>query len=189
MWVACQDLDGYPATVIYQAGHRRWNIENQAFNQLTQYYHLTHCYHHDPTSLLVQMLSLILGFALFTAFARHSQSVRVGEMTFKALAHHLDLALEEDLPWDQWFHSRQRCDGVRAFGKPVFDKTGREKIQRNWGQGRCRLCRRRPRARRRVGRNGRRVCLQTTPSRAEHEIRAEIPGVEKTVLPRRGVGS
>jgi hypothetical protein len=105
MWVACEGLCGYPAEVIYQGGHRRWGIENQAFNELTQAYHLTHCYHHDPTSMLVQMLILIFAFTLFTAFALHSQLVRVGELTRKALAHQLDLALEEDLPWDQWFHS------------------------------------------------------------------------------------
>jgi hypothetical protein len=105
MWVACEGLSGYPAEVIYQGGHRRWGIENQAFNELTQGYHLTHCYHHDPTSMLVQMLILIFAFTLFTAFALHSPLVRVGELSRKALAHQLDLALEEDLPWDQWFHS------------------------------------------------------------------------------------
>jgi hypothetical protein len=105
IWVACHGLSGYGARVIYQAGHRRWGIENQAFNELTQGYHLTHCYHHDPTAMLVQMLILIFAFTLFTAFALHSQLVRWGELTRKALAHQLDLALEEDLPWNQWFHS------------------------------------------------------------------------------------
>jgi hypothetical protein len=105
MWAACEGLSGYPAEIIYQGGHRRWGIENQAFNQLTQGYHLTHCYHHDPTSMLVQMLILMFAFTLFTAFALHSQLVRVRELTRKALAHQLDLALEQDLPWDQWFHS------------------------------------------------------------------------------------
>jgi len=105
MWVACQGLSGYAPEVSYHGGHRRWGIENQAFNELTQGYHLTHCYHHEPTAMLVQMLILIFAFTLFTAFALHSQLVRVGQLTRKALAHHLDLALEEDLPWDQWFHS------------------------------------------------------------------------------------
>jgi hypothetical protein len=36
MWVACEGLSDYPAEVIYQGGHRRWGIENQAFNELTQ---------------------------------------------------------------------------------------------------------------------------------------------------------
>jgi hypothetical protein len=104
IWVACQTLGAYPAEVIYEGGHRRWNIENKAFNELTQYYHLEHCYHHDPTSMLVQMLILIFGFALFSAFALHSQLVRSEELTLKALAHQLDLALEADLPWNLWFH-------------------------------------------------------------------------------------
>ena len=105
VWGASAQLDGYAAEVVYQAGHRRWGIENKAFNELTQAYHLEHCYHHDPTSMLVQMLILVLGFTLFSAFALHSQLVRWGELTLKALARQLDLALEEDLPWDQWFHS------------------------------------------------------------------------------------
>jgi len=104
LWAASEQLNGYPAQVVYVLGHRRWGIENKAFNELTQGYHLPHCYHHDPTSMLVQMLILILGFTLFTAFALHSQTVRTGQMTLKALAHQLDLALEEDLPWEQWFH-------------------------------------------------------------------------------------
>lgn len=104
IWVACEALGAYPAEVIYEGGHRRWGIENKAFNELTQYYHLEHCYHHDPTSMLVQLLILIFGFALFSAFALHSQLVRSEELTLKTLAHQLDLALEEDLPWNLWFH-------------------------------------------------------------------------------------
>lgn len=106
VWGASAELDGYGASVIYQAGHRRWGIENKAFNELTQAYHLEHCYHHEPTSMLAQMLILMLGFTLFTAFAeRHCKLMRLGALTAKALAKELDLALEEDLPWDQWFHS------------------------------------------------------------------------------------
>jgi Transposase DDE domain len=106
LWAASAKLDGYAGQVIYQAGHRRWGIENKAFNELTQAYHLEHCYHHEPTSMLAQMLILILGFTLFTAFAYlQCKLVRWGELTAKALTKELDLALEEDLPWDQWFHS------------------------------------------------------------------------------------
>ncbi len=106
VWAASGGLDGYGAQVIYQGGHRRWGIENKAFNELTQGYHLEHCYHHEPVSMLAQMLILLLGFTLFTAFAQlHNQLVRLGELTAKALTRELDLALEEDLPWEQWFQS------------------------------------------------------------------------------------
>jgi hypothetical protein len=106
MWVAGGSLDNYAAPVIYTGGHRRWGIENKAFNELTQAYHLEHCYHHEPHAMLAQMLVLMFGFLLFTAFAQlHSPWVRLGRTTLKALAHDLDLALEENLPWDLWFHS------------------------------------------------------------------------------------
>jgi hypothetical protein len=103
-WVLCEKLRGYALRMTYHAGHRRWGIENKAFNELTQYYHLEHCYHHEPTAMLAQMLILMLGFVLFSAFAvLHSQLVRLEQITMKALAHALDLALEEDLPWELWF--------------------------------------------------------------------------------------
>jgi len=106
VWAASGKLDVYPASVIYTGGHRRWGIENKAFNELTQGYHLEHCYHHEPASMLAQMLLLLWGFLLFNAFAQlQSKLVVLGKTTLKALAKQLDLALEEDRPWEQWFQS------------------------------------------------------------------------------------
>jgi len=103
-WMASEGLQGYPSKVVYEGRHRRWGIENKAFNELTQFYHLEHCYHHEPVAMLAQMLILILGFVLFSAYAvRHSQQVRLGQVSLKELAHDLDLALEQELPWDLWF--------------------------------------------------------------------------------------
>ena len=52
------------------------------------------------------MLILLLGFTLFTAFAQlHNKLVRLGALSAKALTKELNLALEQDLPWEQWFHS------------------------------------------------------------------------------------
>jgi hypothetical protein len=84
----------------------RWGIENKTFNELTQHYHLEHCYHHDPVAMLAQMLILCLAFVLFNAYAAlHSQKMRLGQVTLKELAHDLDLGLEADLPWNLWFAS------------------------------------------------------------------------------------
>ena len=106
VWAASAELDGYPARMIYQAGHRRWGIENKAFNELTQGYHLEHCDHHEPASMLAQMLVLIWAFLLFSAFAQlQSKLIVLEKITAKALAHLLDLALEEDVPWEHWFQS------------------------------------------------------------------------------------
>jgi hypothetical protein len=105
-WVASGNLDSYGSRLTYVAGHRRWGIENQAFNLLTQYYHLEHCYHHEPTAMLAQMLILLLAFTLFNDYSKlHSQQIRLEQTTLKDLVETLILALEADLPWDQWFAS------------------------------------------------------------------------------------
>jgi hypothetical protein len=105
-WMASESLQSYPCPVVYVGGHRRWGIENKAFNELTQFYHLEHCYHHEPVAMLAQMLILMLGFVLFSAYAMlHSQQVRLGQVSLKELAQDLDLALEEALPWELWFAS------------------------------------------------------------------------------------
>jgi Transposase DDE domain len=105
-WMVSETLRGYPCPVIYEGGHRRWGIENKAFNELTQFYHLEHCYHHAPVAMLAQMLILMLGFVLFSAYAMlHSQQVRLGQVSLKELAHDLDLALEAAVRWEVWFDS------------------------------------------------------------------------------------
>jgi len=105
-WMASEQLQLYPSRVVYEGGHRRWGIENKAFNELTQFYHLEHCYHHEPVAMLAQMLILMLGFVLFSAYAMlHSQQVRLGQVSLKELAHDLDLALEEAVRWEVWFDS------------------------------------------------------------------------------------
>lgn len=105
-WMASEQLQGYPSRLVYEGGHRRWGIENKAFNELTQFYHLEHCYHHEPVAMLAQMLILMLGFVLFSAYAMlHSQQIRLGQVSLKELAHDLDLALEEAVRWEVWFDS------------------------------------------------------------------------------------
>ncbi len=105
-WMLSPGLVNYPAELTYHAGHRRWKIENKAFNELTQYYYLEHCYHHEPVAMLAQMLILLIAFTLFQVFAAlHSQLLRLEKSTLKDLAHLMDLGLEEDLPWDRWLDS------------------------------------------------------------------------------------
>lgn len=106
LWRACQELAIYGEELVYQAGPRRWGIENKAFNKLTQHYGLEHCYHHEPASMLAELLVLVIGFTLFNAFAQlQSKLISTGKESAKALAKQMDLALEEDLPWQQWFAS------------------------------------------------------------------------------------
>ena len=56
--------------------------------------------------MLAQMLILLLGFVLFSAYALlHSQRVRLGQVSLKELAQDLNLALEEAVRWEVWFES------------------------------------------------------------------------------------
>jgi hypothetical protein len=95
-WIASPELDCCPAQVIWRAGHRRWGIENHAFNELTQHYHLTHCPHHHPVAIVAWLLILVLAFNLFEVFIRlHSKLWQpAGTVTLQSLALNLDRALE-----------------------------------------------------------------------------------------------
>ena len=93
-WVV-QGLDGYGPEVIWRIGHQRWGVENHAFNELTQYFHLTHCPRHEPVALVVWLLIRVLGFNLFELFARlHGKLWRQGRATLPEIARQLDRALE-----------------------------------------------------------------------------------------------
>ncbi len=70
-WAATEGLDHLPAQTIWQMGHGRWAIENHAFNQLTQHYHLEHCFHHHPVAILAWLLINLLAFNVTTLFFRH----------------------------------------------------------------------------------------------------------------------
>lgn len=94
-WVATEELDGYAAEDVWVIGHRRWGVENHAFNELTRHYHLTHCPRHEPVAILAWLLILVLGFNLFELFVRlHGKLWRLGRETLAESARQLDRALE-----------------------------------------------------------------------------------------------
>lgn len=86
IWVVAGDLDGYEAAAIRDWGHLRWKIENHAFGQLTQHWHLTHCAHHHPVAVVALLWIKIIAFTLFHAFAiLHGKLLRLGKATFNEL--------------------------------------------------------------------------------------------------------
>jgi hypothetical protein len=94
-WLVTAELDDAEAPVIWRIGHQRWGVENHAFNELTQHYHLTHCPRHEPVAIQVWLLIRVLGFNLFELFARlHGKLWRAGRVTLQELARQLDRALE-----------------------------------------------------------------------------------------------
>ena len=86
IWVIAGDLDGYDGAVIRDIGHLRWKIENNAFGELTQHWHLTHCAHHHPVAVLALLWIKIIAFTLFHAFAiLHGKLFRLGKATLQEI--------------------------------------------------------------------------------------------------------
>jgi hypothetical protein len=82
IWVVAGDLHGYDGAVIRDIGHLRWKVENHAFGELTQHWHLTHCAHHHPVAVVALLWIKILAFTLFHAFAvLHGKLLRLGKVT------------------------------------------------------------------------------------------------------------
>lgn len=63
-WVWVTDLLSREASAqeIQRWGHDRWDIENRAFNELSQHWDLDHSFVHDPTAIEVLVLTLALAF-------------------------------------------------------------------------------------------------------------------------------
>jgi hypothetical protein len=84
IWVVAGDLDGCTGAVIRDLGHSRWKIENHAFGELTQHWHLTHCAHHHPVAVVALLWIKIIAFTLFHAFAiLHGKLFRLGKATMQ----------------------------------------------------------------------------------------------------------
>lgn len=80
-------------------GHQRWGVDNHAFNELTKYYHLEHCPHHEAVAIAAWLLISMLAFNLFELFARvHGKLWRPGAITLQEAAYQLDRALER---WEE----------------------------------------------------------------------------------------
>lgn len=95
-WLTDDQLDGYGPQIIWRIGHQRWGIENHAFNELTQHYHLTHCPHHEPLAIVAWLLFLVLGFTIFEVFVGLNRKLwRQGRTTLKEFCRQLDRALEQ----------------------------------------------------------------------------------------------
>jgi len=86
IWVVAGDLDAYDGAAIRDFGHLRWRIENNAFDEQTQHWHLTHVAHHKPVAVLALLWIKLIAFTLFHAFAiLHGKLFRLGKVTLQEL--------------------------------------------------------------------------------------------------------
>ena len=98
-WLVSRKLDTCTAKCVWQIGHRRWGIENHAFNELTQYYSLEHCACHEPVANLTWLLIRVLGFMLFEVYTKVHCKGRLGSQTLTDVCDELwqDLGRWEEL--------------------------------------------------------------------------------------------
>jgi len=60
-------------------GHKRWDIENKAFNELVNSWHADHVYKHTPTAIEACWLLTMLAYNLFHAFIHLNLKAAVRE--------------------------------------------------------------------------------------------------------------
>lgn len=53
---------------VWQAGHRRWDEENDCFNTLSMHWGLDHCFKHEPAAIVNFVLTLFLAYVLLQCF-------------------------------------------------------------------------------------------------------------------------
>ena len=92
--VVFPDAQQPPTDIIRCWGHARWDEETRGFGELTQHWHLDHCYHHHPTAMLTIRLILYLALFLTTLFFQRNlqPEIRAGKSRL-----HLAGLLADDL--------------------------------------------------------------------------------------------
>ena len=67
-WASTCSKNQLSSRLLWEAGHGRWDIENDCFNTLSTHWALDHCFKHDPTAIVNFVLTLFLVFVLLQCF-------------------------------------------------------------------------------------------------------------------------
>jgi len=67
-WATTIPARQLPTRPLWQAAHRRWDVENSNFNTLSRDWALDHCFKHDPTAIINFILTLFIAFVLVQSF-------------------------------------------------------------------------------------------------------------------------
>ena len=68
IWATSLPTGKASTQTVVRVGHRRWSIENEAFNELVNEWHADHVYKHDLNAMTVLWLLLCLAYNLFHVF-------------------------------------------------------------------------------------------------------------------------
>lgn len=84
VWATSLSVLKAPMQTVVWLGHRRWSIENEAFNELVNQWHANHVYKHGLNAMVVLWLLVCLAYNLFHVFItrnlkpqlRHAHTIR-----------------------------------------------------------------------------------------------------------------
>lgn len=86
-WATTVPTTQLPSPQLWNAGHSRWDIENDAFNTLSRSWALDHCFKHSPQAILNFALTIFVAYVLLqTFYQRNLKPARRAGMTLIALA-------------------------------------------------------------------------------------------------------
>jgi hypothetical protein len=67
-WVTTLPTQKASTKAVVELGHRRWAIENEGFNEVTNRWAADHVYRHDPSAIMVFWLLCTVAYNVFGAF-------------------------------------------------------------------------------------------------------------------------
>lgn len=103
-WVSTIPIQDLPARQLAQAGHARWDIENDLFNDLSAHWSLDHCFKHHPAAILHFVLTLFVTFIVLKSFhLRNVKDARVQTLPLIALADEFKISLGRQGAGKPWW--------------------------------------------------------------------------------------
>ncbi len=69
-WATTLSKNRFSTRALWQAGHGRWDIENDCFNTLSTYWALDHCFRHQANAMVNFILACFIAYVLLQCFWR-----------------------------------------------------------------------------------------------------------------------
>jgi len=67
-WATTIPKEQLSSHLLWRAGHSRWDIENDLYNDLVNNWSMDHCFKHHPIAIINFLLTLFIAFILIQSF-------------------------------------------------------------------------------------------------------------------------
>jgi len=102
-WVTTLPATRLSTRLLWRIGHARWEIEDDLFHTLATYWSLDHCFRHEPSAILIFILTLFIAFVLLQSFyLGNLKPQRRAHLTLIGIAFELAFglaAIDSPAPW------------------------------------------------------------------------------------------